>query len=192
MVLQKSLLSKYCLTIVSINVKESDHEELLGITIGKHLDFKKHIENLCWNANYKLHALRHMRKKLAVEKAKLLGNAFIDSQFNSAPLIWMFCQKTLYLKIEKIHYKMLSIIDQPNASYLDLLECNGSTSFHQQHLQLLLTEIYKSTVTTNPILMQHFFREKKAPYNLKTVQCFSFYLQGRQLMRKTLHIFVAH
>ena len=77
--------------------KESDHEEVLGITIDKHLDFKKHIENLCWNANYKLHALRRMRKKLAVEKAKLLGNAFIDSQFNFAPLIWMFCQKTLYL-----------------------------------------------------------------------------------------------
>ena len=66
MILQKSLRSKYCLTIGPINVKESDHVELLGITIDKHLDFKKHIENLCWNANYKLHALRHMRKKLAV------------------------------------------------------------------------------------------------------------------------------
>ena len=31
--------------------------ELLGITIDKHLSFKKHIENLCRNANYKLHAL---------------------------------------------------------------------------------------------------------------------------------------
>ena len=106
----------------------------MGITIDKHLDFKKHIENLCWNANYKLHALRRMRKKLAVEKAKLLGNAFIDSQFNSAPLIWMFCQKTLYLKIEKIHHKTLRIIHQSNATYRDLLECNGSTSFHQRHL----------------------------------------------------------
>ena len=131
-------------------------------------------------------------KIFSCRKVKLLGNTLIDNQFNSVSLMWMFCQMTLYLKTEKIHYKMLSIIDQPNASYLDLLECNGSTSFHQQHLQLLLTEIYKSTVTTNPILMQHFFREKKAPYNLKTVQCFSFYLQGRQLMRKTLHIFVAH
>ena len=70
-----------------INVKESDHVELLGITIDKHLDFKKHIENLCWNVNYKLYAPRHMRKNLAVEKAKLLGNGFIDSQFHSAPLI---------------------------------------------------------------------------------------------------------
>ena len=134
MILQKSLQSKYCLTIGSINVKESHHEELLGITIDKHLDFKKHIENLCWNANYKLHAPRRMRKYLAVEKIKLLGNTLIDNHFNSAPLMWMFCQKTLYLKIEKIHYKMLSIIDQPNASYRDLLQCNGSTPFHQQHL----------------------------------------------------------
>ena len=94
-----------------------------------------------------------MGKNLAVEKAKLLGNAFIDSQFNSAPLIWMFCQKNLYLQVEKIHHKTLRIIHQSNATYRDLLECNGSTSFHQRHLRFLLTEIYKSTVTTNPIFM---------------------------------------
>ena len=129
MILQKSLRSKYCLTIGPINVKESDHEELLGITIDKHLDFKNHIENLCWNANYKLHALRRLRKYLALEKAKLLGNTLINNQFNSAPLIWVFCQKTLYLKIEKMRYKTLRIIHQPNASYHDLLECNGSTLF---------------------------------------------------------------
>ena len=83
MILQISLRSKCCLTIGSINVKESDHEELLGITIDKHLDFKKHIENLCWNANYKLHAFRRMRKYLATQIAKLLGNVFIDCMFLS-------------------------------------------------------------------------------------------------------------
>ena len=61
-----------------------------------------------------------MRKKLALEKAKLLGNAFIDSQFNSAPLIWIFCQKTLYLKIEKMHHKTLRIIQRSNATYRNL------------------------------------------------------------------------
>ena len=63
MILQKSLRSKYCLTIRPINVKESDHVELLGITIDKHSDLKKHIENVCWNANYKLYVLRLMIKK---------------------------------------------------------------------------------------------------------------------------------
>ena len=46
MILQKSLRSKYCLTIGPINVKESNHVVLLEITIDKHLDFKKYIENL--------------------------------------------------------------------------------------------------------------------------------------------------
>ena len=80
--------------------KESDNVELLVITTDKHLSFKKHIENLCWNANYKFHALRRIRKYLTAEKAKQLGNAFIDSQFNHAPLIWIFCQNTLYFKME--------------------------------------------------------------------------------------------
>ena len=75
-----------------------------------------------------------MRTYLAVEKVKLQGNTLIDNQFNFAPLIWMFCQKTLYVKIEKTHYKILSIIDQLNSSYRDLLECNNSTYFHQRHL----------------------------------------------------------
>ena len=30
---------------------------------------------------------RRIRKLLAIEKAKILGNAFIDNQFNYAPLI---------------------------------------------------------------------------------------------------------
>ena len=161
MIRQKSLRWKYCLTIGPINVKEWNYVKLFGIAIDKHLDFKKYIQNLCWNTNYKLHALRRMRKYLAVKRAKLLCNAFINSQFNSPPLIQIFCRKTLYLKIEKIHHKTLRIIHQSNASYCDLLELNGSTSFHQRHLQFLLTEICKNTVMTDPIYIQHFFRERK-------------------------------
>ena len=142
-----------------------------------------------------------MRKNLVEEKLKLLGNTFIDSQFSSAPLIRMFCQKTLCLKIKKIHHKTLGIIHQSNVTYCDLLECNCSTSFHQRYLQFLLMGIYKSTVTTKPIIMQHIFREREAPYNLKRVQCFSFHLQVQQLMGKaltisqytnSLHSFMAH
>ena len=69
MILQKFLRSRYCLKIRPINVRESDHVELLGITVDKHLDFTKHIKNLCWIVNYKLQALRRMRKHLAVEKS---------------------------------------------------------------------------------------------------------------------------
>ena len=84
------------LKINSIKVEASDNILLLGITIDKKLTFKQHTENLCRKVQYKLHALRRIKKFLTIEKAKILGNAFIDSQFNYAPLLWMFCRKTLY------------------------------------------------------------------------------------------------
>ena len=70
MILGKYLRSKYYLTIQQINVKELGHLELLRTTIDKHLSFKNHIENLCRNVNYKVHALRDIRKYLTAEKAK--------------------------------------------------------------------------------------------------------------------------
>ena len=84
----------------TFTIDESDEMELLGLTIDKELNFRKH-----FNAQYKHHALR--RKYLSLEKAKMLGNAFINSQFNYAPLIWMLCRKGLYWKIQKIHHKPL-------------------------------------------------------------------------------------
>ena len=89
---------KYNLKIGYIPIKESEEVELLGITIDKALNFKIHIENLSRTAQYKLHALRRIRKYLTLDKFKLLGNAFIDRQFNYAPLRWIFCHKTTNLK----------------------------------------------------------------------------------------------
>ena len=117
--------------------------ELLGLTIDKELNFSKHIDKLCRNAQYKLHALRRIRKYLSLEKAKMLGNAFIDSQFNYAPLIWMFCRKGLYLKMQKIHHKTLKVIYQSNKTYEELLELSETVSIHQQRLRFLVTEANK-------------------------------------------------
>lgn len=86
MILWKFVRPKYYLSIGPINVEEPDHVKLLGITIEIHLSFKKTIENLCGNKNYKLHALRRIKMYLTVEKVKLLGNVFIDCHFNCALL----------------------------------------------------------------------------------------------------------
>ena len=86
MILGKKKCLKYSLKIGSITAKESDKVKLRRITIDKALNFKKHIENLYCTAHYKLHVLRQIRKYLIIDEAKLLGNGFIDSQFNNAPL----------------------------------------------------------------------------------------------------------
>ena len=87
---------------------------------------------------------RRIRKLLAMEKVKILGNAFIDNQFNYAPLIRMFYSKKPYSKIEKIHYRTLKVIYGIDDSYNNLLLSSSSVSTHQRHLRFLVTEMFKS------------------------------------------------
>ena len=54
--------------IAPVNLNESDHLELLGTTIYKHLSLESHIEGLFRNANYKQHDLRRIIKYLTIEK----------------------------------------------------------------------------------------------------------------------------
>ena len=110
MILGKKNRNSVKLIISSTEIEETKKVVLLGITIDNPLTFNEHIDNLCRTANYKLHALRRIRKYLSLEKTKLLCNAFINSQFNYAPLVWMFCRKKQYLKIQKIHHKALKVV----------------------------------------------------------------------------------
>ena len=118
----------------------------------------KNIENLVRKDECKLHALRRIRKFFTAEKAKILVNAFIDSQFNYAPLIWMFSRKTLHPKIEKIHHRTLKVcIDH---SYNSILLRSNSVSIHQRQLR---------------------FRQRYLKASLKSIQTSC----GRSLSRKS-------
>ena len=81
-ILSKTMQLEYNLFIGSNVIKESADVELLGLIINNKLSFEKHIAKLCQTASCKLHALRRIRKHLTLEKARVLENAFVDSQFN--------------------------------------------------------------------------------------------------------------
>ena len=108
---------------------------LLGLAIDNCLTFKDHIDSLCRNASYKFHALRRIRKYLTSDQAKVLHNAFINSQFSYASIIWMFCRKTDHLKMEKIHYKALKIVFNSNESLEDLFLYSNEVSIRQKQLR---------------------------------------------------------
>ena len=78
-----------------------------------------------------------------IETYKVLGNVFKDSQFNQAPLLWMFCRKTLYSKIEKVHHKTLKFIYKSNDTYDNQLLESNTVSVHKKHLKYLMTEYIK-------------------------------------------------
>ena len=116
------------------------------------MTFNEHIDNLCLMSNYKLHALRRIRKDLFSEKAKLFCNGFISSQFNYVPLVWMFCRNKQYLKILKNHHKALKVVYNSNKNYFELLWDINEVSIHQSHLSALICEAFKSLSNLNPNL----------------------------------------
>ena len=164
MVLGVKNIAPFRLNVNGNIISCSNEVKLLGITIDDELKFKKHIEDLCKKASYKLHALKRIRGYLTVEKARILANAFIDSQFSYAPLIWMFAGKTLINKISKTHRRTLQVVyHEYNKSSKELLQLSNNVSIHQRHLQCLALEVFKSLMHLNRnlcglILMRTLFR----------------------------------
>ena len=168
MILGKSTRQSIILDINNVKIRESSSVVLLGLTIDNRLTFKDHINILLRRASFKLHALRRIRKYLTAVKAKLLYNAFINSQFNYASIIWMFCHKQDYLKIEKIQYIALKIVYNSNESCEELLLRNNEVSIHQKQLRILATEVFKSLADAiNPDFMKSYFTIKEIPYSLR-------------------------
>ena len=98
----------------------------------------------------------------------MLANAFINSQFNYAPLVWMFAGKTSINKICKIDYRTFQVIHNCyQRSYDDLLGINKHVNIHQKYLHILALEVFKSITNVNPKFMWSYFNENTFPYNLR-------------------------
>ena len=96
-------------------------------------------------------------------------NAFISSQFNYCPLLWMFHSRSLNTQINKIHHRALSIIYRDNTSSFEtLLEKSGLVSIHHRNIQSLATEIFKSLNNVSPSIMSEVFKIKETKYELRT------------------------
>ena len=76
----------------------------------KKLSFTKHVEDLCKKASQTLHALARLSTYTDLVKLKLLMVAFIKSQFNYCPLVWMFHDRTINSKVNKIRERALRIV----------------------------------------------------------------------------------
>ena len=113
------LLSSKTPTDVSIgyaSIKTSSKATLLGILIDSELSFDQHISSICSKASKKLHALGRIASFMSFNKRRTLMKAFIESQFNYCPLIWMFHSRTMNNKINRIHERALRLVYSDHVS----------------------------------------------------------------------------
>ena len=143
------------ITIKNTNVKSTKSEILLGVKIDSNLNFTEHVTTLCRKANQKLHALTRISKYMSFEKKRSVMKAFITSQFNYCPLIWMCHNRTLNNKINRIHEKALRITyDDTSSSFEELLNRDKSVTIHTKNIHYLATEIYKVKNELSPKIMK--------------------------------------
>ena len=125
--------------INELEIESSKKEKLLGISIDIRLSFEHHITSLCKKASQKLHALARIAHYMDFEKRRSLMKAFVISQFNYCPLIWMFHNRTLNNRINKIHERGLRLVYQnKNLPFSELLELDNAVTIHQRNLQVHL------------------------------------------------------
>ena len=95
---------------------------------------------------------------MSLEKRRIILKAFIHSQFGYCPLIWMFHNRTLNNKINRIHERALRIVYRDKTSnFTELLQKDSAATAHQRNLQVLATEIYKVKMDLAPQLAKERF-----------------------------------
>ena len=120
--------------------------------------FEKHINELSKKGNLKLHALTRCAKFISTEKRHVIFKAFIISQSNYCPLVWMFHTKQLNNRINNLHEKTLRVIYQNGKSFFnELLNLDKSVSIHYRNIKFLLTEIYRVKMGPSPPIMSDIF-----------------------------------
>ena len=107
---------------------------------------------------------------MSTEKRRTLFKAFVVSQFNYCPLVWMFHTKELNNRINSLCEKALRLTHQNRNSSFDELVKLESVSIHCRNLQYLLTEIYKIKMGLSPPIMNGILNlDQNAFYNLRSI-----------------------
>ena len=92
---------------ISETVIHNSHlNKLLGVTFDNKFKFEKHITTICQKANRKLNTLARVTPYTDLQKRRMLMNAFLNSQFNHCPLIWLFHGRALNNK-NRLHERCL-------------------------------------------------------------------------------------
>ena len=144
--------------IGTAQIENSSSEKLLGVTIDAKLNFVKHIEQIYAKARAKLKASARIAPSVITKKKRVLMKAFFMAQSSYYPLTWMFHNRKLNNKINKLHERCLLIVYSDNTSSLEeLLETDNSVSVYHENIQVLATELYKIVKELSPEIMKEVF-----------------------------------
>ena len=137
---------------------ESKQQRLLGVTLDNKLRFNDHILDLCKIAQQKLSALIRHSYILNFEKRRILLKSFVESQFGYSPLVWMFHDRGVEHKINRVHERALRCVYRDDVSTFEqLLRKDNSFKMHHRNIQAMVIELFKVKHNIGPSLLKKIF-----------------------------------
>ena len=118
-------------------------------------------ESLCRNKIFKY---------VETSKRRVLVNSFITSQFSYYPLIWMFHNRRIEHRVNKIHERAFRLIylSDSKLTFKELLDKKKTVSTHQKNLLVLATEIFKAKLNISPEILRELFSFIVRNYNFRS------------------------
>ena len=106
---------------------------------------------------------------MSTHKLRIIMKAFIESQFQYCPLVWMFHRRTLNNRINKLHERALRLVYKDDEyTFEQLLDKDNTVTIHHRNLQKLATEMYKIQNNLSPKFMKEIFHKQIPSYSLRT------------------------
>ena len=158
--LMKSNGNKYHLLVTSnekVTIKTDSHEiantkceNLLGLHLDSGLSFGYHISEICKKAIRKVCVLARVTSGTSLSKTCTFMNAFLKSQLNYCPFIWMCHIRKSNNKINRPNERCLRIIyNDKRSSFITFLEKDGSVSIRERNIKILATKMLKVSKNRN-------------------------------------------
>ena len=89
---------------------------------------------------------------------------FILSHFGYCPLVWMFHNRKLNRRINKLHERALRIVyNDYESPFRKLLDASNSFTIHERNIQTLAIELYKVVKNLAPQIMHLIFQIELNP-----------------------------
>ena len=100
--------------------------------------------------------------------------AFVTSQFQYCPLVWVFHSRKMNSKINRLHEWALRIAYKDYTSTsIALLEKDKSVTLLEKILQLLMIKMFKTANNSNPSFIDEIVPQRSIIYNLRNTNTFS-------------------
>ena len=149
----KSLRNLTSIEVSTTSVPLSNHVKLLGVTFDSHLNFDKHISNVCSSSYFHIRALRHIRPYLDCETSKTIACAIVGSRLDYANSVFAGISSRNIHRLQRVQNSLAKVVTRSTTNSSSALNSLHWLPIAQRIDYKLATLVHHSLHNTCPLYL---------------------------------------